>query len=312
MPIERVLLLGPRGVAGSAIDRRLTERGYVVTRVGRRELDLRDQKRVEALFAEDRWDAVILNAGLTGGIKANLEAPAEFLYDNSILALNVLRAAGRSDAIRRLIYVASAAVYPVITKRDLRESDLLQGPPESAHLGYSLAKILGLTFCRTLHGAGGRDFLTLVPTNLYGPGADFHPVYSHVVPGLLRRFHEGKRDAAGTMSLWGSGRAVRDLLFADDFAVAVTTLLETETAFESTVFNAGSGYGVTIRELAAVTAKVVGYEGLIEFDPRQPEGAARRVLDISRLTQLGWQPRTSLEKGLRCSYEWALSSGVLG
>lgn len=305
----RIFVAGHRGLVGSAIVRRLRSEGFseIVTRT-RQELDLLDQQAVNAFFASERIDYVFLAAATVGGIHANATQLSRFLYENVVLEMNVLHAAAR-EGVEKLLFLGSSCIYPREAPQPLREESLLTGPLEPTNEAYAIAKIAGLKFCEYLFREEGKHFISAMPTNLYGPEDNFDPMASHVIPALLRRFHEARVADAPEVLVWGSGQPRREFLFVEDLAEALVLLMQ---SYEDPQFvNIGSGEDQTIADLAAMIAETVGYRGVIRFDPTRPDGAPRKLLDVSRIHALGWQHRTSLKDGLRTTYEWAIRGGAL-
>ena len=311
----RVFLAGHRGMVGSAIARRLSADGYAhVLSAERRELDLSDQAAVRAFFARTEPQYVVLAAARVGGIVANNTYPAEFIYDNLMIEANVIEAAHRVG-VERLVFLGSSCIYPKHSAQPIREEALLTGALEPTNEPYAIAKIAGIKLCESYHRQHGRDFRSLMPTNLYGPGDNFHPTNSHVIPGLLRRFHEAAEAAAPHVSVWGSGRPRREFLYVDDLAAAVVFALELEPelywqAVEPMCshLNVGTGVDVTIAELAEQVRRTVGFDGDIVFDPSKPDGTPRKLLDIGKIRGLGWQPVHGLADGLQLAYRWFLDN----
>ncbi|MGE4106259.1 MAG: GDP-L-fucose synthase family protein [Bacteriovoracia bacterium] len=303
-----VFVAGHRGLVGSAVVRRLQAAGYsnLLLR-SRAELDLLDQAAVHAFFKEQRPTYVVLAAAKVGGIHANNTFPADFLYENLVTAGNVIHAAAEAGT-EKLLFLGSSCIYPKLATQPLREDSLLTGPLEPTNEGYALAKIVGLKLCQMYQRQYKKRFISCMPTNLYGPNDNFHPDHSHVIPGMLRRFHEAKIQKRPEVVIWGTGTPKREFLYVDDLAEAIQLLLET---YEGTdTINVGTGEDGTIRELAETVARVVGYEGKIVTDPSKPDGTPRKVLDVSRINGLGWKARHDLATGLRLTYEWALSQGM--
>ncbi|MEZ5364645.1 MAG: GDP-L-fucose synthase [Bryobacterales bacterium] len=302
-----IFVAGHRGLVGSAILRRLQADGAtrLITRA-RRELDLTRQADVEAFFADERPAYVFLAAARVGGIRANQNRPADFLLENLQIQTNVIEAARRSG-VEKLLFLGSSCVYPKMAPQPIHEDALLSGPLEPTNEPYAVAKIAGLKLveaCRRQYGFRG---ISLMPTNLYGPGDNFDLETSHVLPALLRRFHEAKRDGRTSVTLWGTGLPRRELLHVDDLADAALLLMREYDSDK--IVNVGCGEDVTIRELAEIVAGVVDYQGAIEFDSSKPDGTPRKLLDISRLRALGWKPKIPLEHGIRTLYRWYLSEG---
>jgi GDP-L-fucose synthase len=303
-----IFVAGHRGLAGSAILRRLARAGHsgIVTR-GRGELDLRDQEAVDEFFRSTAIDYVFMSAGRVGGIVANRDHQADFLYDNLIIAANVIHAAAE-HGVKKLLYLGSSCIYPRETSQPMREESILTGPLESTNEGYAIAKIAGLKLCEMYARQYGKRFITAMPTNLYGPGDNFHPTQAHVIPGLLRRFHEALHDGAEQIVLWGSGTARREFLHVDDLADALYLLMERYE--DARPINVGTGEDCTIAELAHAIAEVVGFRGEMVFDRIHPDGTPRKLLDVSRIGALGWRHSHTLKEGLTATYGWAVAHGV--
>jgi len=306
-----VFVAGHRGMVGSALVRRLETlgRGPVVT-AGRDELDLQDTVAVRRFFAERRIDEVYLAAARVGGIHANEHYPADFIYDNLMIEANVVDAAHRAG-IDRLLFLGSSCIYPKLAPQPMREEALLTGPLEPTNEPYAIAKIAGIKLCESYNRQHGRDYRSVMPTNLYGPNDNFHPANSHVIPALLRRFHEAVQDGAPEVPIWGSGTPMREFLHVDDLAAACVHVMDLPAAryLEHTRpglshLNVGTGVDCSIRQLAETVARVTGFHGTLRFDATRPDGAPRKLLDVSRLRGMGWQPRIGLEEGLRATYEW--------
>ncbi len=309
-PNRRIYVAGHRGLVGSAIVRALRKRGHadIVTRT-HVELDLTDQAQVRAFFAAEPIDEVYLAAARVGGIHANNTYPAEFIYDNLMMQSNVIHEAWRTG-VGKLLFLGSSCIYPRMADQPIREEYLMTGTLEPTNEPYAVAKIAGIKMCESYHRQYGADFRSVMPTNLYGPGDNYHPENSHVIPALIRRFHEAKINGAPTVSIWGSGTPRREFLYVDDMADAclhVMNLMRTEYDRHTTTMlshiNVGTGEDVTIREVAEVIRRTVGYQGDIAFDTSKPDGTPRKLLDVARLTALGWQPRMALEEGIKETYE---------
>jgi GDP-L-fucose synthase len=301
---KRIYVAGHEGTVGSAIVRRLAERGCDLLVAGRGELDLERQEQAEKFIAEGKPDVVILAAAKVGGIHANSTYPAEFISDNLAIARNAIHASHRAG-VRKLLFLGSSCIYPRLAHQPMREEELLTGPLEPTNEWYAVAKIAGIKLCQAYRRQYGADFISVMPTNLYGPGESYHPENSHVVPALIRRFHEAKQDRAPRVTVWGTGRARREFLFVDDLADACLFVLEHYS--DEPHLNIGSGQEVTIAELASLVAEVVGYGGELAFDPARPDGMPRKLLDSSKLADLGWRARTSLRAGLERTYAAFLS-----
>ncbi len=303
-PADRIHVAGHRGMAGSAIARRLRSGGYgQLLTATHRELDLTDGPAVAAWYEAQRPDVVVLAAAKVGGIGANAAAQADFLLENLKIELNVIESAWRSG-VRRLCFLGSSCIYPKFAEQPIREEALLGGPLEPTNRGYAIAKIGGIELCRALRGQYGFDAFSLMPTNLYGPGDNYHPDHSHVLPALIRRFHEAKLSGAERVVCWGSGTPRREFLHVDDLADAVVFCLEhwQPGSDEIQHLNVGTGEDLPIRELAEKVAATVGYTGAIEWDTTKPDGTPRKLLDVGRLAALGWRARIGLDEGLAATY----------
>jgi GDP-L-fucose synthase len=291
---------GHRGMVGSALVRRLAREHVELLTSERREIDLRDQAAVDAWFGAKRPQVVFLAAAKVGGIVANNTLRAEFIYDNLMIAANVIHAA-YLNGTAKLMFLGSSCIYPKLAAQPLREDAILTGPLEPTNEPYAIAKIAGIKMVEAYRSQYGCDFVNVMPTNLYGPGDNYHPEYSHVVAALIRRFHEAKVSGAAKVVVWGTGTPRREFLYVDDLADACVHLMKTYSSAE--LVNIGTGEDVTVAEFAQAVAKVVGYTGAISFDPSRPDGTPRKLLDVSRLAQLGWRARTTLEDGIRLSYQ---------
>jgi GDP-L-fucose synthase len=297
----KIFVAGHRGMVGSAIVRELQRQGYhnIITRA-HANLDLTRQTEVEAFFREERPEYVFLAAAKVGGIVANETALADFMYQNMMLEMNVIHAAWQNGC-RKLEFLGSSCIYPRMAPQPMTESCLLTGSLEKTNEAYALAKISGLKYCEFLNRQYGTDFISVMPTNLYGPNDNYHPEHSHVVPALIRRFHEAKVNGAKSVTCWGDGSPLREFLYVDDLAELCVHLMNTYSGNETV--NAGTGKEITIRALTELVARVVGYEGEICWDTSRPNGTPRKLLDVSKATALGWTYKTELEDGLRLSYE---------
>ena len=300
-PGDRIFVAGHRGMAGSAILRRLHRGGYVHTPTAERhELDLTDASATAAWFAEARPSVVVLAAAKVGGIQANATYPADFLLDNLKIQNNVIASAW-SHGARRLLFLGSSCIYPKFAEQPIREESLLTGPLEPTNEWYAIAKIAGIQLCRALRRQHGFDAISLMPTNLYGPGDNYHPTNSHVLPALIRRFHEATLAGAESVSCWGSGSPRREFLHVDDLADAAVHCLEQWSPGDEEIqfVNVGTGTDLAIRELADLVAAAVGFKGRIDWDASKPDGTPRKLLDVSRLAALGWTAKIPLTEGLR-------------
>jgi GDP-L-fucose synthase len=301
---KRVFVAGHRGMVGSALVRRLARENVELLTAGRGEVDLRDQAAVSNWFASKRPQVVFLAAAKVGGIVANNTLRAEFIYDNLIIATNVIHAAHTNGA-EKLMFLGSSCIYPKLAPQPLREDTMLTGPLEPTNEPYAIAKIAGIKMVEAYRSQYGSDFINVMPTNLYGPGDNYHPEYSHVVAALIRRFHEAKLSGVKNVVVWGTGTPRREFLYVDDMADACIHLMKNYSADE--LVNIGTGEDITIAEFARVVAATVGYSGEIGFDPSRPDGTPRKLLDVNRLAKLGWRARTSLEDGIRLAYRAYLS-----
>ena len=298
---SKIYVAGHRGMVGSAIVRELRRQGYtnLVLRT-HEELDLCRQADVEAFFQAEKPEYVFLAAAKVGGIEANRKAPADFMYQNMTLEMNVINAAWKNGC-KKLEFLGSSCIYPRMAPQPMTEDCLLTGALEQTNEAYALAKISGLKYCEYLNRQYGTDFISVMPTNLYGPGDNYHAENSHVLPALIRRFHEAKEAGAKSVACWGDGSPLREFLYVDDLADLCVFLMNNYSGNE--IVNAGSGKELTIKALAELVAKVVGYEGSIEWDATRPNGTPRKLLDVSKAAKLGWTYKTELEEGIRLSYE---------
>jgi GDP-L-fucose synthase len=301
---KTVFVAGHRGMVGSALARRLEREDVELKTVRRNEVDLRDQAAVFDWFAKARPQVVFLAAAKVGGIVANNTLRAEFLYDNLVIAANVIHAAHLNE-VEKLMFLGSSCIYPKLAPQPLREDSMLTGPLEPTNEPYAIAKIAGIKMAEAYRSQYGCDFINVMPTNLYGPGDNYHPEYSHVVAALIRRFHEAKLSGAANVVVWGTGTPRREFLYVDDLADACIHLMKTYSSEE--LVNIGTGEDITIADFAQVVAIAVGYTGGISFDPSRPDGTPRKWLDVDRLAKLGWRASTSLEDGIRLAYRAYLS-----
>jgi GDP-L-fucose synthase len=297
---KRVFVAGHRGMVGSALLRRLASERVELLTVPRSEMDLRDQGAVFGWFAKNRPQAVFFAAAKVGGIVANNTLRAEFIYDNLIQATNVIHAAHTNGA-EKLMFLGSSCIYPKLAPQPLREDSMLTGPLEITNEPYAIAKIAGIKMAQAYRSQYGSDFISVMPTNLYGPGDNYHPEYSHVVAALIRRFHEAKISGVSNVVVWGTGTPRREFLYVDDLADACIHLMKTYSSDE--LVNIGTGVDIAIAEFARVVAEVVGYAGTISYDRSKPDGTPQKLLDVSRLAKLGWQASTSLQDGIRLAYQ---------
>lgn len=297
----KIYVAGHRGMVGSAIVRELQRQGYtnIVTRT-HSELDLCRQADVEAFFEAEKPEYVFLAAAKVGGIVANQNALADFMYDNMILEMNVIHAAWKNGC-KKLEFLGSSCIYPRMAPQPMVESCLLTSELEKTNEAYALAKISGLKYCEYLNRQYGTDFISVMPTNLYGPNDNYHSEHSHVLPALIRRFHEAKESGAESVTCWGDGSPLREFLYVDDLANLCVFLMNHYSGNETV--NAGTGKELTIRELTEMVARVVGYTGTIEWDTSRPNGTPRKLLDVSKAARLGWTYKTELEDGIRLAYK---------
>ena len=300
----KIYIAGHRGLVGAAIVRQLEKAGYsnLLTATSK-DLDLREQAAVRDFFAEHKPDFVFLAAAKVGGILANDTYPAEFLYDNLMMEANVIDSAYR-NGVEKLLFLGSTCIYPRLAPQPLKEEYLLTGPLESTNEWYAVAKIAGIKLCQAYQRQYGARFISAMPTNLYGPGDNFDLEKSHVMPALIRKFHEAKMRGAPTVTVWGSGKPLREFLHVDDCAAACLFLMEHYEGHD--IVNIGCGSDISIAELAGLVKQAVGYAGDIVYDSSKPDGTPRKLVDTGRITALGWQPAIGLEAGIRDAYDWFL------
>ena len=304
----KIYVAGHRGMVGNAICRALAKNGYtnIIVR-SHGELNLCRQDEVEAFFAEEKPEYVFLAAAKVGGILANSEALADFMYENMMLEMNVIHAAWRNGC-RKLLFLGSSCIYPRMAPQPMKEDCLLTGELEKTNEAYALAKISGLKYCEYLNRQYGTDYISVMPTNLYGPNDNYHPTHSHVLPAMIRRFHEAKESGADSVTCWGTGSPLREFLYVDDMADACVFLMNHYSGNETV--NVGTGRELSIRELADLVAKVVGFTGEIRWDASKPDGTPRKLLDVSRLERLGYRCTTELEDGIRMAYRDFLENPI--
>ena len=299
--MSRVFVAGHKGLVGSAICRRLQSEDDELVTASRSELDLADQRGVDAWFEQNEIDHVYLAAAKVGGIRANDTYPAEFLHSNLVIQSNVIHSAWQ-HGVSKLLFLGSSCVYPKLVPQPMPEDSLLTGPLEPTNEWYAIAKIAGIKMSQAYRKQYGFDAISVMPTNLYGPGDNFDLENSHVLPALIRKFHEAKASEAESVEVWGSGKPRREFMHVDDLADACVFLMQNYSSPE--IVNVGWGQDISIRELAELISKIVGYEGQIELDPSKPDGTPRKLLDTSRLTALGWRPSITLEAGIESTHDW--------
>ena len=303
---SKIMIVGARGMVGSAIARLLKKNGYTnIIEVGRQQCDLLSQRDVADYFSKVSPDYVFLAAAKVGGIIANSTYPAEFLYENMMIQNNVIHSAYQ-QGVKKLLFLGSTCIYPKFAEQPLKEESLLTSSLEPTNEAYALAKITGLKMCEFYNQQYGANFISAMPTNLYGFGDNFHPENSHVIPGLLSRFHEAVKSGQKTVTCWGSGTPRREFLFIDDLAEALVFLMENYD--EAGFVNAGTGEDVTIKELTELVAEVTGFHGEIEWDTDKPDGTPRKVTDMTKLHTMGWKHTTTLKDGLKMTYDWFLEN----
>ena len=310
----KIYVAGHGGMVGSALCRQLGTRDCQIITCAREELDLLDQQRVRDLFRAEQPDAVIVAAAKVGGIHANNSYPAEFIHENLVIQSNLIHESWLAGA-RQLLFLGSSCIYPKMAEQPIREEALMTGPLESTNEPYAIAKIAGLKMCESYSRQYGVDFRSVMPTNLYGPGDNFHPDHSHVLPALLQRFHEAANKKLETVSIWGSGSPRREFLHVDDMAAGCLAVLDCDRdRYEEATgpglnhLNLGTGTDIAIAELAAMIAEITGFEGEIVYDASKPDGTPRKLLDVSRLNKLGWTAQIGLREGLTTTYRWFLQN----
>jgi GDP-L-fucose synthase len=305
---SKIYVAGHRGMVGSAIVRELGALGYdnIITRTSK-ELDLRRQDAVERFFKEENPDYVFLAAAKVGGIIANNTYPADFMYENMMIEMNVIKASF-DQSVKKLMFLGSSCIYPRMAPQPMPESCLLTSELEKTNEAYAVAKISGLKYCEYLNKQYGTDYISVMPTNLYGPNDNYHPENSHVLPALIRRFHEAKMSGADCVTIWGTGNPLREFLYVDDLADACVYLMNNYSGSETV--NLGTGKEISIKDLAFLIRKIIGFEGEIVFDTSKPDGTPRKLLDISKLEGLGWRYKTELEVGIKLAYTDFLTNAI--
>ncbi len=308
MKDQKVYVAGHRGMVGSAIVKNLNESGYqnIVT-ASSEDLDLRNQIAVKTFLEKNKPDTVIIAAARVGGILANNEYPWQFLYDNLMIEANLINSAHQND-IQNLIFLGSSCIYPKMAPQPLREEYLLTGPLEPTNEWYAIAKIIGIKLCQALNKQFGRNYVSMMPTNLYGPRDNFDLKTSHVLPAMIRKFHEAKKNGHTPVTLWGSGTPMREFLHVDDLAESVRFVMENENKVEYDLINAGTGSDLTIKDLAKIIQEVTGHQGEINWDSSKPDGTPRKLMDVSRMKNLGWTSSINLREGVKHTYQWFLNN----
>lgn len=303
---SKIYVAGHRGLVGSAIVRMLNNKGYnnIVSRTSK-ELDLRDKYAVDSFFAEEKPEIVFLAAAKVGGIVANNEYPADFIRDNLLIQTNIIDAAYRNK-VEKLLFLGSTCIYPKMAKQPLKEEYLLTGLLEPTNEPYAIAKIAGIKMCESYNRQYGTQYISVMPTNLYGENDNFDLHTSHVLPALIRKFHEAKENNAAFVEVWGTGTPMREFLYADDLADACIYLMNNYTGNE--IVNIGVGEDIAIKDLAETIKEVVGFTGEIKFDTTKPDGTPRKLVDVTKLNSLGWKATTSLDEGLKKAYQWFLEN----
>jgi len=314
MTKKRIFIAGHNGMVGSALIRQLQQdSANIIVTASRDELNLINQQAVDQFFADNKFDQVYLAAAKVGGIHANIEYPAEFIYQNLMIETNIIHAA-HSNNVQKLLFLGSSCIYPKLAQQPMKEETLLTDILESTNEPYAIAKIAGIKMCESYNRQYGRDYRSVMPSNLYGENDNFHPKNSHVIPALMRRFHEAKLNNDPTVTVWGSGKPMREFLYVHDMAKASIFIMnldngiyQQEVNFSQSHINIGTGIDCSIRDLAEILAKVTSYQGVIVFDKSKPDGTERKLLDVSRLARLGWKAKTNLEQGLNITYKWFIN-----
>lgn len=305
---KKIYIAGHRGMVGSAIKLDLESNSFTnIITASSNELDLRNQNEVDQYIETHKPDVVIIAAARVGGILANNEYPWQFLYDNLMIEANLINASHTND-VQDLVFLGSSCIYPKLAPQPLKEEYLLTGPLEPTNEWYAIAKISGIKLCQSLNKQFGRKYISMMPTNLYGPRDNFDLKTSHVLPAMIRKFHEAKENGHSTVPLWGSGSPMREFLHVEDLAKSVRFVLEYEGAIEHDLLNAGTGVDLTIKELAETVQKVVSHEGEISWDSTKPDGTPRKLMDVSLLESLGWKAEIELEDGIKETYQWFLEN----
>ena len=303
----KVYVAGHRGLVGSSIVRTLQREGYTnILTATRQEVNLLNQQAVMDFFAQEKPEYVFLSAAKVGGIMANSQWPADFIYENLMIEAHIIHESVK-NGVKKLLLLGSSCIYPKMAEQPIKEESLMTGPLESTNDAYALAKIAGIKMCEAYNRQYGTQYISVMPTNLYGPNDNFDLTSSHVMPALIRKFHEAKLSKASTVTVWGTGTPVREFLYVDDLADACVYLMNTYNG--SKIVNIGTGIGVTIKELAEKIGQVVGYEGKIVFDTSKPDGTPVKINDVAYLKKLGWQAKIELEQGIKLAYDWYVENG---
>lgn len=305
---SRIYIAGHNGMVGSSFVRHFRKEGYnnLVLR-SHEELELTDQTSVKAFFHKERPEYVILAAGKVGGIMANISYPAEFIYDNIQIFSNIIRCSWLYE-VRKLLFIGSSCIYPRVCPQPMREEQLLTGSLEPTNEPFAVAKIAGIKMCQSYNKQYGTNFISLVATNLYGPGDDFHPETAHLVPGLIAKFHEAKTTGKPAVTLWGTGKPRREFMYVDDLSAAGLFLMDSYNSSE--IINVGLGRDMEVREYAQLIAKIAGFKGQIFYDETKPDGVPRKLLDISKISSLGWSASVTIEDGIKKTYKWYCENAV--
>ncbi|MDW7673961.1 MAG: GDP-L-fucose synthase [Bacillota bacterium] len=303
---SKIFIAGRTGLVGSSIERKFEEKGYHnIVGLRSKELDLKNQLAVHEFFESEKPEYVVLSAAKVGGIRANMERPAEFLYDNLMIQNNIIDSAHKFG-VKKLLFLGSSCIYPRLAPQPMNEEYLLDGKLEPTNEGYAIAKIAGLKLCEMYNRQYGTEFISVMPCNIYGIGDNFDPIHSHVVAGLIRKFHEAKINNIPFIEVWGTGNARRELLFNEDLAEACVFLFENYSGDD--FLNIGTGEDVSIKELAYLVKNATGFKGNIKFDTSKPDGMPQKLLDVNKIHDLGWKHKVSLEDGIKRTYEWFLNN----
>ena len=305
---QKIYIAGHTGLVGSAISENLQKQGYAnLVTATFEQLDLRNQAAVDAFFATEKPDFVIIAAAKVGGIMANSQYPWEFLYDNLMIEANLIKAA-HENGVQNLIFLGSSCIYPKLAPQPLKEEYLLTGPLEPTNEWYAIAKIAGIKLCQALNKQYGRNYISLMPTNMYGPRDNFDLHSSHVMPAMIRKFHEAKVNGHAPVTLWGTGSPMREFMHVTDLAEAIRFIMEYDGKLPYDLINVGTGTDLTIKELALIIQKATGHQGQIQWDTTKPDGTPRKLMDAGRIKSLGWKPQVELEDGIKKAYEWYVTN----